>query len=73
MPLTKPETISRNIRAEMARAGVTQAQLAVAIALSQSAISRRLSGEADWTVIELYAVAEALGCDPHALLSGVAA
>lgn len=73
MATTKPETISRNIRAEMARAGVTQTQLAAALSLSQSAVSRRLAGEADWTVAEVYAVADALGCTPSDLLPGVAA
>lgn len=52
---------ARNIRAHMERAGVTQAQLAEHLGLTQAAISRRLTGRVPWRVAELVAVAQKLG------------
>jgi len=63
------KTPSANIRAEMARAGVTQTQLAVALGLPQAAISRRLCDETPWRVSEVQSVAEALGVPLSALLA----
>jgi transcriptional regulator with XRE-family HTH domain len=63
------KTPSANIRAEMARAGVTQTQLAVALGLPQAAISRRLCDETPWRVGEIQAVAKTLGVPLSALLT----
>jgi transcriptional regulator with XRE-family HTH domain len=65
--------LNGNIRAEMARSGITQGILASRLDMSQSAISRRLIGDADWTVDELVRAAEVLGCPLRALLPEVAA
>ena len=62
------KTLSDNIRAEMARTGVTQAQLAGALGLPQAAISRRLCDETPWRVSELQAVATHLKVPLTALL-----
>jgi transcriptional regulator with XRE-family HTH domain len=53
--------LNRNIRAEIARAGLTQAVLATQLDMSQPTLSRRLAGEADWSVRELVRLAEILG------------
>lgn len=70
---TNPPALNRNIRAEMARSGITQAAFARDLGMSQSALSRRLTGDADWTIGELLRAAEVLGCPLSALVSEVAA
>jgi transcriptional regulator with XRE-family HTH domain len=45
------------VRAEMARRGVRQSHVAVAIKRSQAAVSARLSGEVEFSVSELVTVA----------------
>lgn len=46
-------SMSDNIRAELARHNVTQAQLAEYLGTTEAAISRRLKGNTDWRVIEV--------------------
>lgn len=70
---TNPPALNPNIRAEMARSGITQAALAQQLRMSQSALSRRLTGDAEWTVDELVRVAGVLGCPVSVLLPEVAA
>jgi len=62
------KTLSDNIRAEMARTGATQTQLAGALGLPQAAISRRLCDETPWRVSELQAIAAFLHVSIAALL-----
>lgn len=50
-----------NTRAEMARKGITQAELATAIGLSQPVISSRLRGKTTFDINEIAAVAAFLG------------
>jgi transcriptional regulator with XRE-family HTH domain len=72
--MAEPGTIlNQNIRAEMARRSVLQADLAQAIGMSQPALSRRLSGQADWNLLELFAAAQHLGVRVADLLPEVAA
>lgn len=54
----------------MARQRITQAVLASHIGLSQTAVSRRLTGEVPFDVNELAAAAEVLGVTAQYLLSG---
>jgi transcriptional regulator with XRE-family HTH domain len=61
METTLSQQLARNVRAELARAGVSQTALAAAMSLSQSAVNRRLQGATDWTVVELQQVADTLG------------
>lgn len=62
-----------NVRAEMARRGVSQVKLAAALGLSQPSVSARLRGITPFDVDELHAVAAFLGVPLSALLpSGVA-
>lgn len=51
------ERIAGQVRAAMARADVTQADLARELHISQAAVSRRLSGRVDFTIGELLTVA----------------
>lgn len=60
--------VADEVRGGMARARVTQTQLAAALGLSQPAISRRLQGKVDFTVSELRDVAAMLGVPISQLL-----
>ena len=62
-------TTSANIRAEMARAAWKQERLAELLDLPQPAISRRLGNVTPWRVIEVRAIAKALGVPLSLLLS----
>ena len=53
--------ISPSVRAEMARRGETQTTLAAKIGLTQSGLSRRLTGEAEWTINDIYGLAAVFG------------
>jgi transcriptional regulator with XRE-family HTH domain len=57
-----------NVRAEMARRGVTQQTLAAHLNLPQSAVSNRLRGKTAFNVNELAAAAAFLGVPLSALL-----
>ena len=50
--------LNPTVRAEMARRGETQTTLAPKIGLTQSGLSRRLTGTAEWTVTDLYRLAQ---------------
>lgn len=49
------------IRCTMRRQKVSQSDIGYQIGLEQSAISKRLSGEVDWTLFEVLNVFEILG------------
>jgi len=51
------EAVAKNIRIELARNNVTQAQAAQAIGLTQPSFSRRLTGETGWLFSELLGLA----------------
>ena len=62
MHTTTSAAIGANIRAEMARRGVSQQSLALALAgMSQPSLSKRLRGVVPFDVDELNAVATELG------------
>ena len=61
--------VAANVRAEMARYGVSQTSLAKAINRSQQALSRRLCGQVAFDVAELEAVAGAVGVPLGTLLA----
>ena len=52
--------VGANVRAEMARRGITQTQLAEQIGRSQPQLSKRLTGASPFDINELTAVADAL-------------
>lgn len=55
------ERVAAEVRAEMARQRVSQASVRMALGLSQSAMSRRITGELAFDVGELTAIARLLG------------
>ncbi len=61
--------MAANVRAEMARARVSQTQLAQAAPFSQSSLSRSLAGSRSFTVSELTWIAERLGVSVASLLT----
>lgn len=66
---TTAQRIGSNVRAEMARAGVTQVQLAGLIGMSQSMLSARLAGKTAFDVDELARAAGVLGIDAATLMT----
>lgn len=61
--------IAANVRAEMARAGVTQVQMAAALGITQQAVSKRVTGAVDhWSVPDLRIVAKLCGCSLATLI-----
>jgi hypothetical protein len=64
-------TTSANIRAELARAGITQLGLAQSFnpAYTEAAISRRMSGAVEWRLAEVQHVARFLGVPLSALVT----
>lgn len=60
------------IRAEMARQGYRQRDLAALLGLSQATVSARMTGRIDFTVSEVRAIASWLGVAVSALLADAA-
>ena len=60
MPTTPTAKTGENVRAEMARRGVTQMALARKIGLSQPAVSARLKGKTPFDINELCLIASVL-------------
>lgn len=73
MTSTHAERVAAEVRAEMGRHRVTQAQLGQVLGLHQMSVSRRLAGEVPFDVDELYKVAVFLGCPVSRLIPEVAA
>lgn len=63
------KALAANIRAELARADKTQADLAAVLGLSQAAVSRRLAGRTPMDIPELEVVADWLDVSLAQLLS----
>jgi len=62
-------TVNRNIKAELARSGFRQADLAQKLKIGAPALSRRLAGTVPWTLEELTTAAEFLGVQPVDLMT----
>ena len=71
LPQHPTVVVGANVRAEMARRRVLQADLAKHLELPQTAISHRVRGEVPWDINELVAAAELLGVNIAVLLDGV--
>ncbi len=56
--LPLPEAVTRNVRAELARADVDAGQVAAALGLSRDSVLRRLAGKLPWQLAELDVVAK---------------
>lgn len=67
------QAIAGAVRAAMARRKCSQKSLRTALGWSVSFLGRRVSGEVDFSVSELVAVAQAIGVDPAELLSSAVA
>lgn len=68
---TPNEIVAANVRAEMARQGVRQQEIADALYVTQSAVSARLRGLKAFDVDELAKIARRLNVDLLDLLDGV--
>ncbi|MEU4391611.1 helix-turn-helix transcriptional regulator [Kribbella sp. NPDC023855] len=66
---TPAQRIGANVRAEMARRGISQVAIASKLGLPQTSVSKRLRGEVAFNVDELTAVADHLGVPLAALLA----
>lgn len=62
------QAVAEEVRAAMARRRITQAALGRILGLGQSAISRRLSGDVPFDVVEINRIAEATGVDASLLI-----
>ena len=71
MATTPSATTGENVRAEMARRGVTQMALAARIGISQAAVSARIKGKTPFDINELVRIADALDVPLETLLAGV--
>lgn len=70
---TYAQQVGAQVRAELARRGLRQTQIAPVIDRSQAALSARLSGAVALNVEELALIARHLQVHPADLLPGVAA
>lgn len=73
MSTTTPlnEHIAAEIRAELGRANISQAEFAPRIGLTSSSLSRRMNGEIPWNIDELELVAQELGVELGQLMNPV--
>lgn len=60
--------VSAELRAEMARQGISQEDLGSRIGMGQVPLSRRLTGKVGWRVGEVAAAAAALGVPTRQLI-----
>ncbi|MFL0158471.1 helix-turn-helix domain-containing protein [Mycobacteroides chelonae] len=70
---TRDQAISRRFRQELAGIGLSANKAAKVIGVSQSWISRHLTGETDWKANEVDQVCGPLGLDAVFLLTGILA
>lgn len=63
------ERVASNVRAEMARNGVTQTALAGKLHRTQQYVSRRISGNIPFDLAELDEIAQVIGCPVSNLLN----
>lgn len=69
MNTTTHSLVIGEIRAEIARQGRRLNDVAEAVGLSESQMSRRMSGRQDFTLAEVLAIAEALAVSPAVIIS----
>lgn len=65
--LTLEDVVAGNIRAEVARAGLSQADISRALHVPRSWVSTRYRGVARWTIGDVERVADLLGLPPSRL------
>ena len=65
----EPDTpTARAVRGILARDRITRAELCRRTGLTRGNLQRKLSGRRDFTVGEVFSIAEAVGCQPSELL-----
>lgn len=69
-PTTVRQHVAAEVRAEMARKGYTQGDIAAVLGVSQGAVSRRFTCETAFDVDELSAVAALLEVSPEKFFVG---
>ena len=72
MTNTPTITTAANVRAEMARRGVSQTTMAGQVGISQSQFSKRLKGIIAFDINELAAISASLDVPLEALIAGAA-
>lgn len=65
---TQTPRITGNLRAEMARRGITQQQVADVLGLSQASVSRKLLGKSRISIDQLYEITEHFGIDMASII-----
>jgi transcriptional regulator with XRE-family HTH domain len=68
MSLSPSVAVVEEVRVQSARKRITQATIAAHLNISASAMSRRMLGEAEFTVDEVYRMADLFGVPASALL-----
>jgi transcriptional regulator with XRE-family HTH domain len=71
MPNSPTARVAGNVRAELARAGLSQTEFAASLGKSQAWISRRLTGSTPFDVDDLVRIAGALGVSVATLTAGI--
>lgn len=69
--MTVTGAVAAEVRANAARNGLRQREIAVLLGLSQAQVSRKMSGIHGFTLDELYALADVFGCPVSDLLPPV--
>ena len=69
IPQRPSSVVGANVRAELARRRLSQSDLAAHLGVSQTAISKRLSGEVAWDINELSTVAAFFGLTVEQLVA----
>lgn len=67
MNFTRP-SVAAEVRAAMARADLTQTELAAKLSISRAALSDRMIGKRPFTIDDLHEIGAALGVDPMIFL-----
>lgn len=70
MHSTQTLKVTKNLRAEMARRGITQKQVAAGLGLSPAQMSARMAGHPVFDIDELFGISEAFGIDLADLIEG---
>lgn len=65
------EAVAEEVRVMMARKRLSQSALAERAGMSTSTLARRLSGESDFTLGELFRLAQAFGVSTNKLIPAV--
>lgn len=58
--MVQPHSVAENVRLAMRRKRKTQADMAVVLGFTRQAVSRRLTGQTDFSVTELQRIADFL-------------